>query len=274
MEVRPHSHPFEQLAYILVGRVRFTVGDEVVEVGAGEVLRIPPDVVHCGEPIGDETAVMSIGGRSLVGAAPFAKATYVATSGSSVFVGTADALEVLVLDPEGTIHSIFRRPGIDLAVRQEDEDWYRARMRDLARTPQEKRMLGMVLGALVFPETRAAYGGLKVDARGAVWLRTGRDFPVQARSREWTVFSREGVLLGTVVMPEGFEPMDFGSDYVLGVWKDAQDVEFVRLYTLCAGARDSAASFPGRAVRRGPCGGVSKQAREAGRTHREQERRP
>jgi quercetin dioxygenase-like cupin family protein len=57
MEVRPHSHPFEQLAYILAGRVRFTVGDEVVEVGAGEVLRIPPDVVHCGEPIGSETAI-------------------------------------------------------------------------------------------------------------------------------------------------------------------------------------------------------------------------
>ena len=57
MEVRPHSHPFEQLAYILAGRVRFTIGDEVVEVGAGEVVRIPPDVLHCGEPIGDEVAV-------------------------------------------------------------------------------------------------------------------------------------------------------------------------------------------------------------------------
>ena len=57
MEVRPHSHPFEQLAYILAGRVRFTIGDDVVEVGAGEVVRIPPDVVHCGEPIGEETAV-------------------------------------------------------------------------------------------------------------------------------------------------------------------------------------------------------------------------
>jgi quercetin dioxygenase-like cupin family protein len=57
MEIRPHSHPFEQLAYILAGRVRFTVGGEVVEVGAGEVLRIPPDVVHCGEPVGDETAI-------------------------------------------------------------------------------------------------------------------------------------------------------------------------------------------------------------------------
>lgn len=57
MEVRPHSHPFEQLAYIIAGRVRFTIGDEVVEVGPGEVVRIPPDVTHCGEPVGEETAI-------------------------------------------------------------------------------------------------------------------------------------------------------------------------------------------------------------------------
>lgn len=57
MEVRPHSHPFEQLAYILAGRVKFTIGENVVEVGPGEMVRIPPDVMHCGEPIGDEVAV-------------------------------------------------------------------------------------------------------------------------------------------------------------------------------------------------------------------------
>lgn len=57
MEKKPHSHPFEQLAFILAGRVRFEIGEEVVEVGAGEVVRIPPDVVHCGEALGDTTAV-------------------------------------------------------------------------------------------------------------------------------------------------------------------------------------------------------------------------
>lgn len=54
MEVRPHSHPFEQVVYIVQGRMRFHIGDEVVEAGPGSVLRIPPDVEHCGEPIGDE----------------------------------------------------------------------------------------------------------------------------------------------------------------------------------------------------------------------------
>ena len=33
MEKKPHSHPFEQLAYILSGRVRFEIGDDVVEAG-------------------------------------------------------------------------------------------------------------------------------------------------------------------------------------------------------------------------------------------------
>ena len=57
MEVRPHSHPFDQCAFVLKGRMRFTVEDEVVEVGEGEMLRIPADAVHCGEPIGEETVL-------------------------------------------------------------------------------------------------------------------------------------------------------------------------------------------------------------------------
>ena len=57
MEVNPHSHPFEQIAYIVQGRMRFTIGDEVLEAGPGSVVRIPPDVLHCGEPIGEETVL-------------------------------------------------------------------------------------------------------------------------------------------------------------------------------------------------------------------------
>jgi quercetin dioxygenase-like cupin family protein len=53
-EPKPHSHANEQIAYILAGRIRFFVGDEVKEIGAGELLVIPPNVQHWGEVIGDE----------------------------------------------------------------------------------------------------------------------------------------------------------------------------------------------------------------------------
>ena len=55
METRPHSHPFEQLAYIVKGRMKFVIGEQTFEAGPGSVIRIPPDVEHYGEPIGDET---------------------------------------------------------------------------------------------------------------------------------------------------------------------------------------------------------------------------
>ncbi|MEM1104694.1 MAG: cupin domain-containing protein, partial [Pseudomonadota bacterium] len=50
----PHKHPFEQIAYIIQGRIKFTIEDEVIEAGPGSVIRIPPNALHCGEPIGDE----------------------------------------------------------------------------------------------------------------------------------------------------------------------------------------------------------------------------
>ncbi len=54
MDINPHSHPFEQVVYIVEGRVKFYVGDEEMEAGPGSLIRIPPDVVHYAEPIGDE----------------------------------------------------------------------------------------------------------------------------------------------------------------------------------------------------------------------------
>jgi quercetin dioxygenase-like cupin family protein len=57
MEVRPHSHPFEQLVLILQGQVRIHVGDSHVDLGPQGILRIPPNEVHYAEPLGDEVVL-------------------------------------------------------------------------------------------------------------------------------------------------------------------------------------------------------------------------
>ena len=57
MQVRPHSHPFEQLVLIVQGHVRFHVDGEAVEAGPGSMIRIPPDAVHYAEPIGEEVVL-------------------------------------------------------------------------------------------------------------------------------------------------------------------------------------------------------------------------
>jgi unsaturated pyranuronate lyase len=54
--VPKHEHTNEQITYILEGCLRFSLGDdgsEVVDVRAGEVLTIPPNLPHAAEAIED-----------------------------------------------------------------------------------------------------------------------------------------------------------------------------------------------------------------------------
>ena len=53
----PHSHPNEQVVYILQGTVDFHVGDDVCRLGPGGLALIPPNVVHYVEVVGDEVAL-------------------------------------------------------------------------------------------------------------------------------------------------------------------------------------------------------------------------
>jgi quercetin dioxygenase-like cupin family protein len=53
----PHSHPHEQIVYVLSGRMRFVVGDEATIVVPGDMLVVPPGVEHWAETIGEEPAV-------------------------------------------------------------------------------------------------------------------------------------------------------------------------------------------------------------------------
>lgn len=51
---RPHKHPYEQIVYIMKGQVDFHVGGEVIRLGPGGLLTVPPDVMHHAEVVGEE----------------------------------------------------------------------------------------------------------------------------------------------------------------------------------------------------------------------------
>lgn len=52
-----HSHPYEQTSVMLHGRMRLTVGDEVREIGPGDMWFAPANVVHGGKILGDKAVV-------------------------------------------------------------------------------------------------------------------------------------------------------------------------------------------------------------------------
>lgn len=56
-EPKPHSHVHEQIAYIVSGTVDFHVGEEVVRLGPGGMVVVPPDVMHHAVVVGDEEVI-------------------------------------------------------------------------------------------------------------------------------------------------------------------------------------------------------------------------
>ena len=52
-----HSHSHEQVSVMISGRMRLTVGDEVREIGPGDMWFAPAHVEHGGEILGDEPVV-------------------------------------------------------------------------------------------------------------------------------------------------------------------------------------------------------------------------
>jgi quercetin dioxygenase-like cupin family protein len=51
----PHSHAHEQIVYIVSGRAEFVVGEEALQLKAGDLLVVPPNVPHSLLVIGNES---------------------------------------------------------------------------------------------------------------------------------------------------------------------------------------------------------------------------
>jgi hypothetical protein len=80
------------------------------------------------------------------------------------------------------------------------------------------------------PTEWPAFGRLMVDALGWIWAKEYRT--LYDRTSRWVVFDPDGVGHGTVELPSDLEVQHIGADHVLGTWRDALGVEYVRRYRL------------------------------------------
>ena len=84
-----------------------------------------------------------------------------------------------------------------------------------------------------YPSVLPSFDAMLRDATGAIWLRNDVG-PVLRDSipRDWTVLDATGRWLGTVTVPRRLQVQQITADRIVGVWKDADEVEHVRLYRL------------------------------------------
>jgi len=186
---------------------------------------------------GRELFLTDENGRGVMNTPPIGRNSVGAVWGDGVVVGTQDAFELVRYGSGGEPNTIVRIPSWDLTLGPgELEGYIQGRLDDV---PAERRPgLRQELESMPVPAHKPAYGGLLVDEAENLWVGEWTTFAQMPR--RWTVLDRSGQWLGEMVMPERFFPYAIGEDWVLGVETDELDVEFVVLYPLIKGAKDSA----------------------------------
>ena len=58
--MEPHSHNMEEFYYVLYGRGKMNIGAETRDVAPGDLIRIPPNVVHSINTVGKDNPVHSL----------------------------------------------------------------------------------------------------------------------------------------------------------------------------------------------------------------------
>ena len=184
---------------------------------------------------GDEMFRYNAGGtaaRSLVffGAPMFGKSTTYALHGNRFFVASNDNYEISVHGPDGAVQSIVRRQHDPIEVTDADVQALKEEQLGDNIPPGMRGPMTDVLDATPIRETMPAYDSVFVDQVGNIWAEVYRR-PGETL-RQWTVFDTQGVLLGTLPMPDRLVILDVGDNYVLGKWTDELDIEHVQMYEL------------------------------------------
>jgi len=184
---------------------------------------------------GAEALIQGTAKSVMVMSCPFGKTLVVAVAPDQdiLYLGSEDTPEVDILTPRGRLTRIVRWRAAPVPVTDGDRTAYIQAMAGRARPGQgelQKRLEQMVREAPL-PAQKPAYAGLLVGPRGTLWVQA-YTAPDLTRQVPYQVFDSTGQWLGALTLPARFSARQIGDTFVLGTWKDQDDVDHVRLYRL------------------------------------------
>jgi hypothetical protein len=163
------------------------------------------------------------------------RATAYAATGDRFYVADNDTYEIKVfsMDPP-QLTMLIRKEHQYLEVTNGDVRMVQDSLLASRSGPARRMMAISFQDRPPPPTTLPAYApDIRIDSDGSLWVKE-YSRPGVLRVN-WSVFSEDGVFLATVGTPPGLKVLDIGSDYVLGVWHDENDVEYVQTYRLIRG---------------------------------------
>lgn len=155
-----------------------------------------------------------------------------------------------VLNADGTVAYIVRKPFERKAVTDADKEGFRKLMKDaFEKQGVPPQMMEPILNNVSFAEFYPAFAQLMGGPDGTIWVQqiqsaddiaarnSGDQAPAEFNPQDigsprWDIFDTEGRFLGTIELPERFQPVRVIDNHIYGIWRDDLDVQYVKRLTI------------------------------------------
>jgi hypothetical protein len=161
-------------------------------------------------------------------------------SGTWVWHGVNDDYRIGLYEA-GSLTRIISKPFEVASVTERDIDVIKTAFRNILETmglpPQAYQIIEQ---GMSFGESFPAYAQFLQGPNGSIWVQhlvvpselsddEIEDFNPQLGmgSPDWDVFDGRGRFLGTLAMPDKYQPMRFVGENIYGIWRDDLDVQYV-----------------------------------------------
>jgi hypothetical protein len=162
----------------------------------------------------------------------FGRTTAVAAAGSRIYVADNAKPEIQVFGREGKLIRLVRLAYTPATVTdtmkkaQEAENLDRL-TQNLGMPPAMVSQAQDMVRRAKYASQVPPYQAIVLARDGSLWVQ---EYTMPGGPLRFSVHDTTGSRVAITTLPEGVRPVDIGRDYVLGIWRDDDDVEHVRLY--------------------------------------------
>ena len=172
-------------------------------------------------------------------APPQGKRTRITQQGfpPTICIGDQEGPEIACFGPEGgplLLRWEWEQPRL---MREDVTAWRETTIELYGQKLNPVEVAGM-LDQIEIPQHRPHYSELTLDRAGNLWVELGASEGGASPSVDHLVFDAAGRLLGLVVLP-AIEVLEIGDDYVVGVYQDEFEVEYVQVHRIRKGSNSA-----------------------------------
>ena len=183
-----------------------------------------------------DVRMRSVGDRRLriPATLPFSPEAVSVYANGRTYLGTGETFEIRTYGAAGHLERLTRLEGSPPEITAADIDGLVAHWRGIYEGQTENPEVKFFLRRLeetTPPERFPAFSAIVVDPAGHLWVTAYRR-PWEDVPPRWTIIDSQGRWLGELEGPAGFQLMEAGSDYLLGIEPDEMEVQRVVLYDL------------------------------------------